>query len=368
MSSLKDHKRIDFIVPYPFDVAPGQRFRYEQYLPALRSAGFLVTMHPFLSRDTHEILYQKGRFVRKAWGVLAGFVRRFVSLPIYMKADFIFIFREAAPLGPPIIEWILTRVMQKKVIYDFDDAIWLPNTSHENKIISWLKWHSKVKSICTWSYRVSCGNNFLREFAWHYNQSVVLNPTTIDTNAVHNPVLYEKRQKNNPEQIVIGWTGTHSTMKYLNFMEQVIHELQKKNPSLEFVVISDRKPTLDISSLRFIPWSKKNEVACLLDFDIGIMPLTDDQWAQGKCGLKALQYMAMEVPVVASPIGVNLQIIDQVQTGLLASSAEEWVSCLTTLLADAPLRNIMGKEGRRKVIRDYSVNSNTENFISLFKP
>ena len=367
MSSLKNHKRIHFIVPYPFDIAPGQRFRYEQYLSLLKENGYHLSIFPFLSVATNNILYKKGNFGKKTIGVLAGFIRRILYLPLHLQADFIFIFREATPLGPPFIEWILAKVFRKKIIYDFDDAIWLPNTSNENKIISWLKWHSKVKSICRWSYKVSCGNEYLCAFAKSYSSSVVLNPTTIETDDLHNPLKNKsKLEKSQSEKITIGWTGSHSTIKYLSLVEKVIQRLEKKISNLEFIVIADTKPLLNISSLHFIPWSKENEVESLLKIDIGIMPLTDDLWAKGKCGFKALQYMALQIPVVASPVGINNKIIDPGINGFFASSEQEWIISLTKLLQDAQLRYTMGKQGREKILKGYSVNSNTQNFLRLF--
>src|SRR5690606_37637078 len=138
-----------------------------------------------------------------------GFFRRKILLFKACKYDYIFIHREVAPLGPPIFEWFLAKMLQKRIIYDFDDAIWLTNTSENNKLAAGLKWHQKVDAISKWAYKVSCGNTFLCDYARQFNNNVVLNPTTIDTENMHNPALLQKQVNS---VLVIGWTGTHSTL------------------------------------------------------------------------------------------------------------------------------------------------------------
>jgi glycosyltransferase involved in cell wall biosynthesis len=280
-------------------------------------------------------------------------------------ADFVFIHRECLPIGPPVIEWIIAKVLRKKIIYDFDDAIWLPNTSDENKLIGKLKWHSKVKKICQWSYRVSAGNEYLCYFAKQFSRSVTLNPTTIDTAKLHNPSLYQKKKN---DQVVIGWTGTHSTLPYLNELIAVFESLDKKiHGQFKLVVISNKTPPFNFPFLEFLPWAKENEINDLMKFDIGVMPLADDEWAKGKCGFKALQYMALEIPTIASPVGVNSTIITHELDGFLASTGTEWSNLLERLITDELLRKKIVVKGREKVIAHYSITSNSSTFLSLFE-
>lgn len=276
--------------------------------------------------------------------------------------DFVFIHREVTPIGPAFFEWWIATISKKKIIYDFDDAIWLANTSEENKLAAFLKWHQKTKSICTWSYIISVGNEFLMAFARKYNKSVVLNPTTIDTENLHRPL-----ERSTPKKtITIGWTGTHSTLKYLDPLVSTLKKIAEKHPDVEMVIISNKPPAFNLPFVRFIPWSKETEINDLLTFDIGIMPLTDDLWAQGKCGFKALQYMALDIPVIASPVGVNSQIIDHGVNGFLCESEQDWLKAFEKLIPDRTLRLKMGRHGRKKVIEHYSVVSNSANFLSLF--
>ena len=203
--------RVLFLTPYPFDTAPSQRFRHEQYFGALARAGVEYGIRTFLDEETNDILYKKGMMAKKALGVSKGFLRRFKHLYEARSYDCVFVHRELAPIGPPIFEWILAKLLRKKIVYDFDDAIWLPNTSEHNQIAAKLKWHKKVASICKWAHKVSCGNDYLCDYAREHSQDVVLNPSTIDVDDHHNRIKNQATEK-----VVIGWTGTHSTIGYLD--------------------------------------------------------------------------------------------------------------------------------------------------------
>jgi glycosyltransferase involved in cell wall biosynthesis len=360
MSSLKSRK-IFFLHPYPKGKAPGQRFRYEQYQDALVQNGFELQFHSFLDGSTSEILYQEGHTLRKVFGVIRGFIRRFTLLFPLRKASYVFIFREAAPFGPPIFEWFIARILRKPIIYDFDDAIWTTD-KQEGALESWLRWRSKVATNCRWAATVSCGNEYLATFAREYNTNVVLNPTTIDTDRAVDP----NQKRKNPHQFTIGWTGSHSTIKYLHRIVPVINILEKKYPSLRFLVVADRKPALAVDCLSFRAWTEKNEIADLLEFDVGIMPLPDDEWARGKCGFKALQYMSLGIATVASPVGVNKKIIEHGRNGFLASDDQGWITSLDKLIHSAELRKSLGEAGVQTVLKDYSVRSNTPNFLRMF--
>jgi glycosyltransferase involved in cell wall biosynthesis len=357
-------RKILFLVPYPLNESPSQRFRFEQYFEILRSNGYEFKVQSFLDVRNWKIFFKSGNGFRKLLCLITGYGRRLKSLFTAWRYDYIFIHREATPLGPPVIEWILAKVLRSKLIYDFDDAIWMTDRKHEPFYLRLLKWRSKVKQICSWSYRVSCGNSYLAAYASQYNARVVYNPTTIDTEHWHNPELYPIRK--NKYNITIGWTGSHTTLKYLNTAEPVLQRIAKNFPTVQFLVIADRAPELALSGLTFIPWDSQTEVQDLLLLDIGIMPLPDDEWAKGKCGFKALQYMALKIPAVVSPVGVNSTIIDHNSNGFLADSQESWYQHLSLLITDEALRRAIGNAARQKVIDQYSVLSNASNFLSLF--
>jgi len=353
--------KILFIVPYPLLSAPSQRFRFEQYFEAMKKEGIQYEVQSFIDEGTWNILYKKGFVFRKVYGIIKGFARRKLLFFKLYKYNWIFIHREAAPIGPPIFEWIIAKVFRKKIIYDFDDAIWLENVSESNKLISKLKWYSKVSSIIKWSEKISCGNNFLCMYAEKYNSNVILNPTTIDMKNLHS-----ETKNQNTERLAIGWTGTHSTIKYLEPIVPIIKELEKQF-DFQFLVISNRKPDWNFKSLQYIEWNKETEVADLLKMNIGLMPIPDDDWAKGKCGFKALQYMSLGIPALVSPVAVNKKIVDSGINGYWCGSEEEWKQAIMLLLQNTELRISMGTAAKEKIKNHFSVESNTTNFLNLFK-
>lgn len=351
---------IIFLFPYPLNEAPSQRFRFVQYLDSLKDKGYRFETHAYLSDNAWKILYQPGHFFSKFLRIVRGYINRLLLLPKIKRFDYVFIHREAAPLGPPIIEFLIAKVLRKKIIYDFDDAIWLPNFSESNKFFSFIKWYSNAKILCKWAYKVSCGNEYLCNFARQFNSNVVYNPTTIDTVNYHNKISNQHKQK-----FVIGWTGSHSTTRYLHEIVAVLKELEKKY-SFELQVIADIPPEIDLASFKFITWQKDTEITDLLAFNIGIMPLVDDPWAAGKCGFKALQYMALGIPALVSPVGVNTRIVDDGVNGFICKTPADWQFAIEKLMNDHVLLDTMAQNTRKKIIEQYSVESNTANFIALF--
>lgn len=357
--------RILFLIPYPIGQAPSQRFRFEQYLEALPDHGHEYQLRPFLDEATWQILYRPGKTIAKIWGIVKGLVGRCADMLSARNYDFVFVHREAAPLGPPFFEWWLTKVLNKRLIYDFDDAIWISNTSAVNNIAAGIKWHGKVASICGWSYRNSCGNAYLASYARQFNPNTVINPTTIDTKHLHNQV----RNQATPGPLVIGWTGTHSTLKYLTPIVPVLARMEEEGLAFEFRVISNQDPYLPLRSAQFVAWKKATEIADLMTFHVGLMPLEDDPWAKGKCAFKALQYMALGVPALVSPVGMNTEVVEDGKNGLICADAVDWENRLRQLLAPvtgAVLRQELGKAARITVEQRYSVQANTANFMGLF--
>jgi len=351
---------IIFLFPYPLNEAPSQRFRFVQYLDILKEKGYNFETHAYLSDNAWKILYQPGRFFSKFLRIVRGYLNRLLLLPKISKFDYVFIHREAAPLGPPIIEFFIAKLLNKKIIYDFDDAIWLPNFSESNRFFSFIKWYSNSKVLCKWAYKVSCGNDYLCNFARQYNANVVYNPTTIDTVHYHNQISNQQKAT-----FVIGWTGSHSTTRYLNDIVGVLKKLENEH-RFELHVIADIPPDLDLKSFKFIKWQKENEINDLLAFSIGIMPLKDDPWAAGKCGFKALQYMALGIPALVSPVGVNTRIVDDGINGFICKTEQDWELAIKKLMEDHELLIQMAQNTRKKIEEHYSVKSNTNNFFFFF--
>lgn len=364
LKQVKKTVKILFLVPYPLNASPSQRFRFEQYFSLLLANGLTFSVRPFLTSLNWPSFYKNGNGTARFLALITGFVRRIAHCLEAPRYDYVFIHREASPIGPPFFEWFIAKVLRKKIIYDFDDAIWLTDRADESPLLTWLKWRQKVSSICSWGYKVSCGNVFLEEYAARYNPASYLLPTTIDTENLHNPSRFTKIASS---QVRVGWTGSHSTLKYLKLLEPVLQRLEIKYPALEFVAIADKHPSLSLQRLRFLPWNLATEIPDLLTFDIGVMPLPDDEWSKGKCGFKILQYMALGIPSVASPVGVNCTIIKDGINGLLAGDETSWERQLEYLINNPGARASMGKAGLDTVAHSYSVASNSRAFLSLFE-
>lgn len=353
-------KKILFITPYPEGTAASQRFRFEQYYPLLKKNRFEITVSSFWSERMWAIFYENGHFFRKAVFLIGSLFKRMLLLFTVGKYDYIFIHREVSPVGPPLFSWFASRVLKKKIIFDFDDAIWLPNYSYYNRWFSFLKNYSNTKRLCRWAHKVSCGNEYLQDFAKTYNDNTVLNPTTIDTENYHNKMKVYDLEK----PLVIGWTGTHSTIKYLSEIVPILQELEK-NFVFIFQVISDEKPEFNLNSLEYVQWKKETEIDDLLKIDVGIMPLIENEWSKGKCGFKALQYMALGIPAIVSPVGVNRQIVNQ-SNGFVCHNKEEWKQLLVQLLSEKSILTSFSEKTRKTVEENYSVKSNSANFLHLF--
>ncbi|HQY17353.1 MAG TPA: glycosyltransferase family 4 protein [Ferruginibacter sp.] len=355
--------KILFIVPYPLSTAPSQRFRIEQYFSLLKRERIQYKLAPFVNSGTYTLLYKKGISAKKIFGILMGFLRR-LKLVFFESKNYevIFIHREASPLGPPVFEWILAKLLKRKFIYDYDDAIWEPSISAANRAAFFAKAFWKIKYICKWAFINSAGNNFLENYAKQSGarQSLFL-PTVVD--AVNRYVPAKAKNNNIPP--VIGWTGSHSTIMYLQSCIEILKELKQLH-EFALVVISDKKPELDIDFV-FVPWNTQTEIESLQHFDIGIMPLVKDRWSEGKCGFKIIQYMATGIPAVASPTGANTSIIDNGINGFICNSKEEWIRSLSMLLNDKAKREEMGFLARNKIEAHYSLQSQERVFLQLIK-
>lgn len=355
-------KKVLFLLPYPLQRAPSQRFRIEAYFSLMQQQGIDFKVNTFLTEKAWDILYKKGSALQKALAVLQGFFKRCHAVLFVAPAyDYVLVHREASPLGPPMFEFILAKILRKKIIFDFDDAIWIPNTSAENGIVAWVKAFWKIKYICKWSYKIAAGNQYLANYALQFNRSVQLLPTCVDVTDKHNFL----KEPSDSKRVVIGWTGSHSTMHYL---DDVLPVLQKivLNFDVSFLIISNKTPHFTLQNLQFIGWQESTEVADLARMDIGIMPLKADAWSEGKCGFKLIQYLALGIPAVACPVGVNKEIIEEGVNGFLCTTDGEWYDALKLLIQNATLRKEMGSSGRKRIVEHYSIQAQADTFLDLF--
>jgi glycosyltransferase involved in cell wall biosynthesis len=336
--------RVLALVPYPPERAPGQRYRIEQWAPLLRRAGVQVTLSSFLSQRGMDLLYEPGHVAAKAQAVLRGYRKRLAEVLLPGSVDVIFVYREAALLGPAWIEWLLA--FRRPLVFDFDDAIYLSDTSQANAWTRRLKPVKKVETICRVARHVTVGNEFLASFAEDRAREVTVVPSTIDTD------FYQVRPRARNPVPVIGWTGSVTTARYLTALAPMLRRLREK---WEFEVrIIGARIELDGLAVRCVPWRAESEPEDLREMDIGLMPLPDDEWARGKCGMKALQYMGLGIPPVVSPVGVNASIVRDAINGFHARTEEEWIDRIGFLLEDEALRRRLGQEARKTVEESYS--------------
>lgn len=339
--------RLLALMPSLYDKSPGQRYRLEQWEPLLRERGVDITYAPFECAELHDVVYKQGQIAKKLRLVGQALRRRAALLSKLTNYDVIYLYREAALLGPAVFERLIHR-SGVPIVFDFDDAIFLNYKSPSNGYLSYLKFAGKTKTNCRLAAHVMVGNPHLAEYARQLNQNVSIIPTTIDTDK-YKPVNIE----DSSGPIVIGWTGSHSTVQHLDTLRSALAKLAQRE-SIRLRVIGT--PNYQIEGIEFetIMWRSETEVEDLSAVDIGIMPLPDDNWARGKCGAKALQFMAMGIPTVCSPVGVNTDIIQDNENGLIANSEDEWVEKLSLLVRSRELRARLGKAGRQTIEQRFS--------------
>jgi glycosyltransferase involved in cell wall biosynthesis len=339
--------RLLALVPSLYDKSPGQRYRLEQWEPLLRERGVDITYAPFECAELNDVVYKQGQIAKKLRLVVQALGRRAALLSKLTNYDVIYLHREAALLGPAVFERLIHR-SGVPIVFDFDDAIFLSYKSPSNGYLSYLKFAGKTKTNCRLAAHVMVGNPYLAEYARQFNQNVSIIPTTIDTDK-YKPVNIEDASG----PVVIGWTGSHSTVQHLDTLRSALAKLAQRE-SIRLRVIGT--PNYQIEGVEFetIMWRSETEVEDLSAVDIGIMPLPDDNWARGKCGAKALQFMAMGIPTVCSPVGVNTDIIQDNENGLIANSEDEWIEKLSLLIRSRELRARLGKAGRQTIEQRFS--------------
>jgi glycosyltransferase involved in cell wall biosynthesis len=342
--------------------SPGQRFRIEQYIDYLKNNGLEVDFSFFIREKDDKYLYKKGNIIKKLFFHYKATSHRRRDIRKIAKYDVVLIYREAYLLGNIKFEKKIRKKV-KKIVFDFDDAIWLPNVSDANKNFSWLKDYAKTEKLIALSDLVFAGNTYLQNYASNYSNNVVVVPTTIDTREYIPQV-----KQNKSDKICIGWSGSITTIQHFNYAVPFLEKLKEKyKDRIEILVIGDSSYQNQELGVESIDWKKNTELEDLSRIDIGIMPLPDDNWSRGKCGLKGLQYMALEIPTIMSQVGVNTEIIRDGENGFLAEAEEEWIDKLSRLIESKELREKLGKAGRKTVVEQYSFDAWKEKYLEYFR-
>lgn len=305
---------------------PSTRFRWDQYVPDLQAHGLHTTQ-----LDARYGAYPPERTWRRVPWLAAAATDAIRRALATRDHDVCFLQRHLVSTLDTAERWA-----RRPLVFDVDDSIHLgPRGASADRIASRAA-------------LVVCGNDFLAEhYAAHANVAVL--PTAVDTQRF---VPGAERAPGG----VIGWSGSSSGFAYLRMIEPALAEVMRRRPDTVFKVVADRAPTLPAlpaDRLVFEPWKAASEVAVLQGFDVGLMPLHDDAWARGKCSFKMLTYMAAALPVVVSPVGMNVQVLAHGPCGVAARSTDEWVNALLELLDQPTSARAMGHEGRRIVEAHY---------------
>ena len=353
-------KKILVVCPYPEGQAPSQRLKYEQYFPYFKEAGYEVHVSSFMSAAFWKIAYKKGHFLAKVLGTLRGYLQRCIDLfrlPFY---DIVYIHLWVTPFGPPVFERLFA-IINGNILYDIDDMIFLGHQSNANALIRSLKGKNKPLYLMKKARHVIVCTPKLDSFVQQYNSNTTDISSTINMQAYIPVNTYT-----NAHKIVIGWSGSHSTVKYLHLLDDTFREL-KKSHDFHLFIMGVKEFEIEGVPCEVVEWTAESEVPNLQKIDIGVYPLPDEDWVYGKSGLKALQYMALGIPTIATAIGANHRIIENGVSGFLVKSKEEWLNTLKKLIDDQQLRKQTGQKARERVMKYYSLKSNKDAYLNTLQ-
>ena len=349
--------RVLALASYPVEAA-SSRYRIVQFIEPLAHRGIDVTFSPFLDAPLFDALYQPGRLLRRLPRLLLRTAARLGAVIAAARADAVFVQREAMLFGPPVIEWLIARVLRKPMIVDLDDANWIAYPSPVyGRLATWLKWPSKTDRLIRWARAVTCGSPNIAEYA----KGIVI-PTVVDT----------RRFRPAPRRDVaiptLGWIGTHSTYTYLERLLPIFERLASEVP-FRLRIVGSGRAKIEVRGVEVDtqPWSLDREVADFHTLDAGVYPIADDAWSAGKAGFKAVQYMATGVPFVMSPVGVCAAMGVEGRTHLLARTDDEWHDALLRLLSDARLRASMSDEGRSFAVAHYDIEPQADALAAVIR-
>jgi len=354
--------RVAALTPYPIQGA-STRFRLVQFIEPLRAFGIHMEVFPFYPATGVSGLYQAGQVLRKSGVLLSSLGHRRTLLKSLKGWDLVLVHRELTPVFPGYFVKLL-RSSGVPWVFDFDDAIYLPPQGGHPILGVFRRPDQATSALIQGAAGVLAGNAFLAAFALKAKgsqgevpslnpEAIKVFPTVVDT------ALFSPGARADDRQVcpVVGWVGTHTTVSYLEPILSELADLQRELP-FTLRVIGGRPPKTPPGLIMdYVPWELANEVGYFRDLDVGLYPLVEDDWTRGKCGFKAIQYLACGVAVVASPVGVIRDIVIPGRTGLWAEGPGRWREGVRLLLDDATLRRSLAGEGRKKVEREYSVTS-----------
>ncbi len=348
-----------FLTRYPVEGA-SSRYRVYQYLPYLKANGVRFQVSSFMSEKMYKKSFVSGKYFSKVvLSILATFKRLWV-LRKYYQYDVIYMQRELLPFGPPILERLLKK-SKTKIIFDYDDALFIHKRSTYNKAASFFRSADKTIKIFKTVDCVVAGNRYLKEKAKEYCDQVVILEVAEDSKRIQ-----QRSNHTNKEEVTIGWLGSTSTIKYTRLISNALIRIHKKYPKVQFVFMGG-DPDFQIPNLpiKHMTWSLDNELKALELFDIGIMPLPDEEWSKGKSGGKARTYMTAGVVAVCTGVGYNRELIKHGATGFLCNDEQQWYNALTLAIEDSELRQRIANNARAYVIDHFDLEKQAQKLVNI---
>ncbi|MDP2371480.1 glycosyltransferase family 4 protein [Rhodoferax sp.] len=338
------------------------RVRFLQYVPWLEEAAIQVTVQPLLSDALLRLRYARGAY--PVWALVGAYVKRWATLQRREAYDLLWIEKEAFPWWPLWLEAALLRSVP--YVLDYDDAVYLAYDANPR---AWVRrlFAGRLGRLMAKSALVVGGNDYLANYARSNGAArVAVVPTVLDLARYPAHQRRSILDSSKLDRLRVVWIGSPATVHYLQLLAEPLRVLVRE-ASFVLRVIGGGAVQLPGVPIELVPWSEDTEVEAIADCDIGVMPLVDSDWERGKCGYKLIQYMACSLPVVASGVGVNPEIVEPGVNGFLANSNQEWVAALRTLLGDPSLRSQMGLAGRQRVERDYCVQQTGPRMVTLLQ-
>lgn len=337
------------------------RHRVYQFLPILDRAGYEYEIHPAVKKEEHQEAFIHRSFQGDMGRVFRTFTRRVKDL--HQVRDFDAVFVQKPILPAPLFNMELRIAREGRLIFDFDDAVFL-RKPRGNWLTGFWPQSRRIGTICKNSYRVTVGNRHLAEFVRKDGVEAVLLPTVVDTEAFDKGVVAVK--KHSHKIPVIGWVGSPSTQSDLDLVLPSLIDLHSRVPFVVRIVGGVTSSLPVRFPIEWKPWKLETEISDIALLDYGLAPMHNTEWNRGKSGLKVLQYWAAGVPVVASPVGIHREMIREGENGLFASTPTEWAEKLLLLMKKPELRQKLVEGGRRTVQEHYSVRSVASKFLALF--
>ncbi len=354
--------RILVLTPYLYGTTPGPRSSFELWEPILSQADIHLDYAEFETEELHKVIREGGHVARKVAAMVEAYVRFLSKLGDVRQYDAVLVNREATLIGPALIErWITRR--GTPLIYWIDDPLYIPYRSRANGALSYLKFFGKVKTLCKISTAVMTNFVSHTEFARRYNARVWEIPSLVDGDRYSG---WMPSDGGLGQPVCVGWSGSATSAINLAEIERPLRVLGARE-DIALHLIGARKSDLAGVAHTSQRWDAQTEVEDLRRLDVGLVPLIDHPWAPHKFYLKLVQYMALGIPPVASPMGSNPIVIEHGKSGFLARDQDEWLRTLARLVEDRDLREAIGKRAAEVAHQRYTVQANAERIVSAFE-